>query len=115
MWSFLVNNHYKEYIQETQRCKILETNYGFATYKIEGSLCYIIDVYVHPEERSQKLSHELADTIVQEAREMGCSQLLTTVNMSNSQENRENIYAILNYGFNLIRSNEHALYFMKRI
>jgi len=112
---FSMSNHYKEYILETQHCKILETDYGFATYRIEGPLCYIIDVYVHPDQRSQKLSHELADIIVQEAKEMGCNQLLTTVNMSNPQENRENIYAILKYGFNLVRSNEHALYFIKRI
>jgi len=118
MWSFLKhmkNSIYKDYIAERQKCKFLESPEGFATYSVGDNFYYIQDVYIKPECRGSGASHKLAKEIELMAKECGCKVLKTTINLWQAGKNYSNLYAILNYGFDLISCDRNVMYFEKRL
>lgn len=72
---------YAQYLAEGGRDHILEMPYGFSTYRYlnEGKSVYIVDVYVVPEQRNLGRCREMSDIIAEEAKNMGCTEMLGTV------------------------------------
>ncbi len=64
---------YAEYLKERTYDEIIETDEGFATYRVieEGKAVYIVDIYVTPEARKAGLASKLADQIAEIANSRG--------------------------------------------
>ena len=87
---------------------------AFATYKIEGSDCYLKDIYVIPEKRRGHLAYELADMVTSIARKRGCRRLLGSVSPS-AKGSTESLKFVLNYDMKLLTSDKGIIYFEKEI
>lgn len=91
---------YSEYIQERENKSIVEHDKGFATYKIIGLECYIIDIYVKPEARKEGLASKMADEITEIAKSKGCKILSGSVYPA-ANGSTESLKVLLAYGFKL--------------
>ena len=106
---------YADYLRERTDDEILETENGFATYRIlNESQVYIMDIYVIPKERLFGIARKLGDEICERAKNIGCTELIGTVNPSCYGAN-ESIKTLLAYGMDVYASNENVIYFKKRI
>lgn len=103
---------YADYLAECGTLSILETGDGFATYRISGRECYIIDIYVKPEKRESGLAFKMADQIWAVGKANGCTFLSGSVNTA-SKDPTASIKVLLAYGFKFIRSEPQILWFVK--
>lgn len=93
-------SHYADYVKERENFQTLETRQGFATYIIEGSCCYIRDIYVVPEARKSRVGSLLADCIAEIAKKEGCTMLVGSVCPATNNATNS-LKALLAYGFQL--------------
>lgn len=71
---------YAQYIKEREQKDIIETDKGFATYKVyPNGECYLQDIYVIPEARRSRVAYDLADQVVEIAKEKKCHTLVGSV------------------------------------
>ena len=94
--------------------EVLETAYGWASYKFMNDSCYIENIYVKPEYRKRKEASFIADKITKMAKEKGCKTLLGSTNTKNPSVERS-IQVILGYGFKYLSSNEDSIWYYKEI
>lgn len=104
---------YSDYLHE-MGWGIVETDIGFATYKITGLTCYIQDVYIKPEYRSSKVSYAFADEITKHAQQAGCTLLTGTVDCTSPNWQKTRTY-VLRYGFKITTEKQEYLVFSKEI
>ena len=106
---------YAKYIKERENSEIVETDYGFATFKIfDNGEVYVVDVYVEPKLRRQGKASELLDKIQEVTKPLGSKVLTTSVDLNaNGVENSLN--AIYKYGFMAIKRINSMIYFSKEI
>lgn len=64
-------NKFIEYMKERQDIETIDMEKGFICYRIEAEGCMILDHYVLPEFRRQKLGKDLADKVFSICRELG--------------------------------------------
>lgn len=89
---------YGKYIKEREDKDIIESDKGFATYKIfANGECYLQDLYVIPECRKTGLATEMADKVVEIAREQNCGTLVGSV-CTDAKGATQNLKVFLNYG-----------------
>lgn len=105
---------YSQYLEELGHKKIIETEFGFASYIITGNECYIEDIYIVPEKRQLLGASDLANKVVEEAKKQNCKYLIGTVNTSINDPTRS-IKVLFGYGFKFLRANQNALVFIKDI
>jgi hypothetical protein len=109
---------YGDYIKERVNDEIIESEYGFATYryidKAVGRAVYIVDIYVKPGFRKGGEAARLADRIVAIAKDNNCQELIGTVSPA-SRTATESIKVLLAYGMTLKSSTTDALIFTKYI
>lgn len=70
---------YAQFVEEHRGFKILENQYGFATYNIEGEACYIADIFVTSEKRRSGVARGLCFAIRAIAKEAGCKVIIGSV------------------------------------
>jgi ribosomal protein S18 acetylase RimI-like enzyme len=109
-------SHYANYIRERTSDEIIETEYGFITYRIisERRAIYIIDLYIHPDFRKEGKASALADVVVTKGREMGLSLLLGSVVPSN-KGSTASLRVLLAYGMELDGASADFIWFRKDI
>lgn len=107
---------YGAYLQERSKDCIVETEKGFATYRFinDGKSVYIIDIYVVPAYRKEKVASALADTIMDIAREWGCVEALGTV-VPSANNSTASLKVLLGYGMTLKSSSNDLIVFSKEI
>jgi hypothetical protein len=110
---------YGDYIKERLNDEIVESEYGFATYRyidkaVIGRAVYIVDIYVKPAFRKSGEAARLADRIVAIAKNYNCIELIGTVSPT-SRTATESIKVLLAYGMTLKSSTMDALIFTKDI
>lgn len=109
---------YGDYIKERLGDEILESEYGFATYryidKAGGKAVYIIDIYVIPEFRQSGEAARLADRIAGIAKGRGCNEMIGTV-LTSAKTATDSVKVLLAYGMGLKSSTSEALIFAKTI
>lgn len=107
---------YGQYIQERENKGIVESEHGFATYKLFPDLqeCYIEDIYVVPEQRKSDLATDMADEISNVAKSKGYKFLTGSVVPSNNNSTAS-LKVLLAYGFKLLRSETNLIYFIKEL
>jgi len=71
---------YAEYIKEREGKDIIENDKGYATYIFtDSNTCYIADIYVRQQYRKENVASQMANEIVELAKEKGCNRLLGSV------------------------------------
>lgn len=104
-----------EYLRERTHDQILETEEGFATYRyIDEKTVYIIDLYVRPDFRKTNKASLMADSIVLEAKEKGCTKLLGSV-VPSTKNSTISLKVLLGYGMSLQSSTNDFIVFQKEI
>lgn len=107
---------YAQYMKELNDDEIIETDLGFASYRYlnEGKSVYIVNIYVVPEARKDRIASALADTIVDVARKRGCIEVLGTVTPS-AKGSTASLKVLLGYGMTLKSSSDNMILFSKEI
>lgn len=107
---------YAEYLTEKTNDKILEMDFGFATYRHlpDENATYIIDIYIKPEHRKAGLASVLADQILAESKEIGYSKLLGSVVPSN-KNSTDSVRVLLAYKMKLKSSSNDFILFEREI
>jgi len=95
--------------------RILETEYGFATYYLEEDSCYIEDIYVLPEKRNKKMGSDMANRIVELAKQKQIGTLYGSVNkLAKSAQTSRDILS--SYGFIKLEEEDDELeWYVKEI
>lgn len=111
-----VDSMYARYIRERTWDEIIETTWGFATYRwmADGKGVYIIDIYVLPGRRTQGEAAAIADQIVKIAKERGCTELFGTVDTS-AKGSSDSVKVLLAYGMTPHSANNNVIVFRKEI
>jgi ribosomal protein S18 acetylase RimI-like enzyme len=109
-----VSSLYAQYIKEREGKETIETDKGFATYTYVPEGCYIQDIYVHPDHRKEHVCFNLADQIVEIAKEKGCKKLFGTVCPS-ANGSTTSLKVLLAYGFKLESSGNNLIVMVKEI
>jgi GNAT superfamily N-acetyltransferase len=107
---------YAKYLTERTSDSILETHQGYATYRYlnDGKTVYIIDIYVLPDFRKLGVAATMADTIVDEAKVKGCTEVLGSV-VPTAKGSTESLKVLLGYGMSLQSSAIDFIIFRKEI
>lgn len=106
---------YADYLKEHHGDEIIETEYGFATYRYLGNdSVYIVDIYVVPEHRESNKAGVIADKVVQAAQVRGCKKLLGTV-VPSAKNSTTSLKVLLGYGMKLQSSANNLIVFEKGI
>lgn len=107
-------SNYARYIREREGKHIVEDEYGFATYVYLNEHCYIEDIFVRREFRTQGHASRYADQIAAEAKEKGFTKLLGSV-CPNAKGADASLRVLQAYGFRLISSDKNLIYLEKEI
>jgi ribosomal protein S18 acetylase RimI-like enzyme len=106
---------YAEYIAEREDKEIIETDKGFATFKIfDNKECYLQDIYIIPECRKTGLATEMTDKIVEMAKEKGCNTLVGSVCVDDKYATR-NMKVFLAYGMQIYKTAGTMIFLKKDI
>ena len=107
---------YGDYVKERLGDFILETDYGFATYRYinDKKTVYVVDLFVIPEMRKKGLASDLTDKIVEIAKKEGATELWGTVSPQ-AVNPTDSIKALLAYGMTFLSSTEQIIIFRKDI
>lgn len=107
---------YGAYLQERSKDCILENEKGFATYRFinNGKSVYIIDIYVVPDYRRERVAADMADEIARIAREWGCTEMLGSVCPA-ANNSTTSLKVLLGYGMTLQSASDNFIVFRKEL
>lgn len=106
---------YGEYVNERLGQFIIETEQAFITYRYQDDkTVYIVDLYVRPESRKDKVASRIADLVVEEAKRKGCTRLLGSV-VPSAKGSTDSLKVLLGYGMKLDSSANDFIIFSKEI
>jgi len=107
-------SNYAQYIRERENKRIVEDEFGFATYLYVGEHCYIEDIYVRPEVRATGHASRYARQIESIALAAGYKKLLGSVCPS-AKGSDTSLKVLQAYGFKLLSSEKNMIYLEKFI
>jgi GNAT superfamily N-acetyltransferase len=106
---------YKEYLKEREDKDIVESEKGFATFKtFENGECYLQDIYVVPSERKNGVATEMANKVVEIAKERQCTLLVGSV-CTEDQNATRNMKVFLAYGMEIYKNVGTMIFLKKKI
>ncbi len=106
---------YADYLKERTNDNILETEQGYATYRfLSEKQVYIIDIYVDPAHRKKGIAAKMADAIAGEAKSVGCTEMIGTVNPT-AKGSKESLLVLFAYGMELVRAENNVIVLKKDI
>lgn len=106
---------YAQYLEERTDDLIVETDFGFATYRyLDNHQVYIVDIFIVPDKRRGHLASAIADIIVEAAKARGCTELLGSV-VPSAKNSDVSIKALLGYGLKPIGIKDSMVIFKKEI
>ena len=79
-----MKSNYGLYVAELEGLEILESNRGFATYKIKDDELWVYDVFVRPDYRGCGLAKRYFDQLEEIAKENKCKYMVTLTNTNNN-------------------------------
>ena len=106
---------YAQYLKERTPKGIIETEDGFATFEYVGEdIVYIVDIFVIPEKRQQRIAATLADKIVEEAVKAGKKYLMGSVDVT-AKGADTSIKVLEAYGMKPYKAAEPMIFYTKEI
>lgn len=103
---------YAQYIKEREDFDIIESDKGFATYKINPPEVYLRDLYVKPDYRQSDCAARLATEVASIALDQGCTIMTGSV-MLGTKGADDNTKWLLQWGFKMRSANSNFLIFEK--
>lgn len=103
-----------EYFKEREGFETIETGLGVASYRIEGSNCYIKDIFVLPEHRQTGEAFKIGKMVEEIAKEKGCKTLSGSCVPSLSFST-ESMAGMIKFGFKLHSSTQDFIVLVKEI
>ncbi len=103
-----------DFKKELEGISEIESEFGFATYKITGEEIYIEDIYIKPEYRKSKHASDLADAVSEIGTRNGCKRLWGSVCPSKNNSTIS-LKALLGYGFSLRSSKDNFILLVKEL
>jgi len=103
-----------EYIKERTGAEVLEWEHGFAIYYLKKEECYIEEIYVQPEKRKDGYAAQMANKIVERAKEKGCKILTGSVSVG-VKGDTDALKVLLAYGFSLYELRGNLIILDKEI
>jgi len=100
------------YVKERLGHEVVETGWGFVSYKITGGVCEMFDIYVVPEERRGRRAWTLVDEVAATARQQQCKALVGYV-WPGLPGAESSLSAHLAYGFRLHSTESGKIVMMK--
>ena len=105
---------YGKYIKERENTEIIETPYGFATYKVLDDSLYVIDIYILPEFRRLGKAEDLMNQSYNIAKELEKKWVLGSVCLdANGRE--ASLMAAFYWGMTISHYNGNMIYLKKEI
>jgi ribosomal protein S18 acetylase RimI-like enzyme len=106
---------FADYIKEREDKEIIESDKGFATFKIfDNGECYLQDIYVIPKYRETKIATEMADKVFAIAKERGCKLLVGSV-CTEDKNATKNMKVFLAYGMQIYKNIGNMIFLNKEI
>lgn len=105
---------YAAYKKEREGKNVIEDVNGFASYIIDGEVCYLEDIYIVPDKRKRGLARQMADYITTIAKQKGCTKLLGSV-ASNGFGAHDSLLSLIAYDMKLSHVNGNLIFFIKDI
>lgn len=107
-------SHWAEYKREMYGLKVLERPYGFISYKLDGEIIHIVDVFIPSSLRNGNTRRVLFDEVVKIAKENGAAQALGQVDvLLNGATRRLSFW--LTMGASVFKADRNVIYFVKRL
>lgn len=112
----MVKSLYAMYLEEKTETKIIEADFGFASYRhlLQEKATYLVDIYIRPEFRKEGLAKTLANEITKEAKDLGHTKLIGSV-VPSTNGSTESIMVLIRYGMKIKSSSNDFLIFEKEI
>jgi hypothetical protein len=106
---------YEMYIKEVEGSDCVKTDFGFAIFKyLPDDICYITEIFIHPNHRGIDKYKILVDLVVEKARKKEVKYLYGSVGVGIKNSSRS-IKMILDYGMKLKSCDQNIIYFCKEI
>lgn len=106
---------YGQYLAEREDKDIIETDKGFATFKVfDNGECYLQDIYVVPSERKTGLATEMADMVSKIAKARGCNLLVGSVCTDDKYATR-NLQVLIAYGMEIYKNVGTVIFLKKKL
>lgn len=105
---------YAEYLKERTDDQIIETEFGFVSYRHlpDQKSTYIVDIYVVPQFRKDGFATRLADQVADEAKKLRHLKLLGSV-VPSTKGSTASLKVLLGYGMHLKSSSNDFIFFEK--
>lgn len=105
---------FSEYLRERTEIEMIENDYGFITFSIEGDNCYIRDLYIVPAERKNHWATDLANRVRDIALSRKCKYLTGSV-CPQAKNATDSLKVLLAYGMRLDSAANNLIIFKKEI
>lgn len=106
---------YKLYVEERTSDLVYENNFGFAVYRyVDEKTVYIVDIFIEGKFRRDGHASHIADKIVEEAKEKGCTKLIGTV-VPSAKGAHNSLRVLMAYGMKLESAANDLIVFGKEI
>lgn len=105
---------FANYLHEREGVEVLQTPDGFAIYSIQGSECYLRDIYIQPKARKSGLASIIANKIQDIAKGKGCTVMTGSVSPS-ANNSTDSIKVLLAYGMKVVSASNNFIIFSKDI
>ena len=108
----MVKSNYGLYVAELEGLEILESNRGFATYKIKDDELWVYDVFVRPDYRGCGIALRYIQELEELARECNCKAMMSITNKKNNAWERST-GLLQEYGFEIEGVADDGTIFLK--
>lgn len=105
---------YARYLAEREDFSVIESDLGFASFKVLGDTIYLRDIYVLPEHRRMNVAARLADEVCDVGRIYKCKTLTGSVDPKLASA-AESMQALLGYGLRPIGIQGTLVIFEKEL
>lgn len=105
---------YSQYVKEREGAETVKTEKGFYSYRLADNHLFIVDLYVAPEYRAEKLDSEFGKELEAIAKENGKSVILCAAS-TGALNASDAINFILANGYEIIKVTQQEIYFKKEI
>ena len=103
-----------QYLKEREGFDSIVTDKGFVAYRVQGTECWIYDIYVHADFRKMGIASFLAKEVEAIAKAAGCTTLCGSV-APKARNSTDSLKFQLAYGMKLHSSAENVVHLRKEI
>lgn len=103
-----------QYQKEINGISVIEKGYGFLSYKIDGEVFHLVDLFVLPQFRNGRYRRALFMEGMEIAKEAKVANIIGTVDLLNKDATRKLAFW-LKMGASVYQARQDIVYLMKRV